>query len=205
MGCTPTPAPWASMGPPPGSHGCSSHHGSPYTGRALPAPSRLPSLITPTLDNTPQHPHNTRSHTHTPSTQGCPGTAPTHMAMRRATVVPKRSKMKPMGKVMKLFMKEPMVKTRENCSSWRLQSAGRPSVGTGTRGHRAAQGIRTVGTQPWGHGTPQAMGTLWTWGTTGHQDSGDMGTGIVGRQTTAGHRDSRDMGHPWGIRTVNGT
>lgn len=37
-------------------------------------------------------------------------------------MVPKWSKMKPLTRVIKLFMKEATVKTRENCSSWRLQS-----------------------------------------------------------------------------------
>lgn len=46
------------------------------------------------------------------------------MAMRRATVVLKRSKMKPVGKVMKLFMKDAKVKMSENLSSWALQSGG---------------------------------------------------------------------------------
>lgn len=37
-------------------------------------------------------------------------------------MVLKRSKMKPVGNVMKLFMKEATVKMSENCSSWALQS-----------------------------------------------------------------------------------
>lgn len=67
--------------------------------------------------------------------------------MRRAAVVPKRSKTTPMGKVMKLFMKEPMVKTRENCSSCPLQSGdghrwgmGTPGIRGGHREYRGTQG-----------------------------------------------------------------
>lgn len=37
-------------------------------------------------------------------------------------MVPKRSKMNPLGSVRKLFIKEVTVKTRENCSSCPLQS-----------------------------------------------------------------------------------
>lgn len=46
----------------------------------------------------------------------------THIAQRRATVVPNLSKRNPLASVRKLFMKEAMVKTSENCSSCPLQS-----------------------------------------------------------------------------------
>lgn len=46
----------------------------------------------------------------------------THIALRRATVVPNLSKRNPLASVRKLFIKEAMVKTRENCSSCPLQS-----------------------------------------------------------------------------------
>lgn len=53
----------------------------------------------------------------TQTVSGC-----THIAQRRATVVPNLSKRKPLASVRKLFIKEAMVKTRENCSSCPLQS-----------------------------------------------------------------------------------
>lgn len=46
----------------------------------------------------------------------------THIAQRRAAVVPNLSKRNPLASVRKLFIKEAMVKTRENCSSCPLQS-----------------------------------------------------------------------------------
>lgn len=46
----------------------------------------------------------------------------THIAQRRATVVPNLSNRKPLASVRKLFIKEAMVKTSENCSSCPLQS-----------------------------------------------------------------------------------
>lgn len=99
------------------------------------------------------------------------------MAMRRAAVVPKRSKTTPMGKVMKLFMKEPMVKTRENCSSCPLQSGDGHKWGMGTRrqGHGDTGNTRGAGTQApgdtgqqrcrghWACGDTTDMTTLETW------------------------------------------
>lgn len=145
--------------------------------------------ITPPLPQQPP-PHHQRPAEPPPAPAGalslCPPSVPTHMATRRATAVPKRSKMKPMGKVMKLFMKEPMVKTRENCSSCRLQSAGTPSAGM--RGH-GDTGMGTASTT--GHWDSGDMG-MGTAGTTGHGDSGDTGT--VETQGTTGHQDSREVG-----------
>lgn len=46
----------------------------------------------------------------------------THTASSLVGIVPKRSKMNPLGKRRKLFRKEAMVKTRDNWSSWPLQS-----------------------------------------------------------------------------------
>lgn len=155
----------------------------PSAGRSLPAPPCLAALITtPLLITSPSPAPTTSTLTTSPHPPGHPWEPqprlpalpppprPTHMATRRATVVPKRSKMKPMGKVTKLFMKEPMVKTRENCSSCQLQSAGRPSAGMRAQGQ-------------WGHGVPQGIRTAATartqaWG-----------------QWRRGHRDSRDVGH----------
>lgn len=84
------------------------------------------------------------------------------MAMRRAAMVPKRSKMTPMGKVMKLFMKEPMVKTRENCSSCLLQSGDGRKWGMGTR----RRGRGDTGTQAPGDTGQQRCGGHWACGDT---------------------------------------
>lgn len=78
-------------------------------------------------------------------------------------MVPKRSKTTPMGKVMKLFMKEPMVKTRENCSSCPLHSGDGHKWGMGT--HRQGHGD-TGNTGGGGH---RHLGTRLS------RDAGDIG------------------------------
>lgn len=85
---------------------------------APPAPQRV---LDPNSSPHPPPRDEVRLHVHT-------HWPPTHIASSRAARVPKRSKMHPVGKVMKLFMKEPMVKMSENCSSCSLQPGGSAHV-----------------------------------------------------------------------------
>lgn len=70
---------------------------------------------------------------------------------------------------MKLFMKEPMVKTRENCSSCPLQSARQPLVETGT----PAQG--TLAWVEWGKWAALGTGKAGSQQTVGIMDTGTAG------------------------------
>lgn len=60
----------------------------------------------------------------------------TYIPSSLATMVPKRSNRKPLGRSRKLVMKEAMVKMRENCSSWPLQSE--------THAHTHTQAVRKL-------------------------------------------------------------